>query len=147
MEQSYEISSTAIIHEILDKEAIIANLDNGIYYSLRGTAVPVWQLLLSKHNLPEIIPLFAAHYSLPAEQLKPHLTGFLSQLLQENLLKETQSSAEPCSESLVWPENFTPPVLEKFEEMSQLLMLDPIHEVDEQGWPNRAISSDKDEVL
>ena len=31
------------------------------------------------------------------------------------------------------------PQLEQYSDMSELLLLDPIHEVDEQGWPKRAI--------
>jgi hypothetical protein len=32
-------------------------------------------------------------------------------------------------------EPFEPPVLEQYTDMQDLLLLDPIHEVDEQGWP------------
>jgi hypothetical protein len=33
---------------------------------------------------------------------------------------------------------FGQPVLEKFTDMADLLLLDPIHEVGEAGWPQRA---------
>ncbi len=33
--------------------------------------------------------------------------------------------------------HFEPPKLAKYTNMSDLLMLDPVHDVDEQGWPNR----------
>ena len=31
--------------------------------------------------------------------------------------------------------DFVPPMLARFNNMSDLLLLDPIHDVDEQGWP------------
>ena len=30
------------------------------------------------------------------------------------------------------------PIIEKFTDMQELLLLDPIHEVDEKGWPHQA---------
>ncbi len=40
-------------------------------------------------------------------------------------------------------DDFTNPVLEKFTDMADLLLLDPIHEVDESGWPNKPPDSEK----
>jgi hypothetical protein len=34
---------------------------------------------------------------------------------------------------------FEPPILERFDDMQELLLLDPVHEVsDEEGWPARS---------
>ena len=36
------------------------------------------------------------------------------------------------------PMAFEKPVIEKFSDMQEMLLLDPIHEVSEMGWPNEA---------
>ena len=36
---------------------------------------------------------------------------------------------------------YVPPVLEKFTDMQDLILLDPVHEVSERGWPHAAIPS------
>jgi hypothetical protein len=36
------------------------------------------------------------------------------------------------------PAAFEPPLLEKFTDMEDLLLLDPVHEVDGRGWPHPA---------
>ena len=141
MKQTYKIASTAVIHELLDNEVIVANLDSGVYYSLRGTAVPVWQLLLSGKSLTEISHLFAEKYQLPDGEVIPGIQILLDKLLEENLLSPTTEKVileHQDTTTIVWPGKFSAPSFEKYEEMRELLMLDPIHEVDEQGWPSAA---------
>lgn len=142
MEATFQLAGTAIIHELLDQEVIIANLNTGIYYSLRETSVAIWQLLLTNHSLAEIAQQFSQQYALPVTQIIQSVSPFVSQLLQEELIIENQiqtPSSQPSG--LIWSSVFTLPTLEKFEEMSALLMLDPIHEVDEQGWPVKSAES------
>lgn len=140
MTDIYQVATTAIIHEVLDDEVIIANLDTGIYYSLRGAGVLMWQLLINQVALPEIIAWLLKKY--------PHLNSrdclvwskqFVDKLLIEDLLIATSLMSEKKSahffETLICPSVFSKPCLEKYEEMKNLLMLDPIHEVDAQGWP------------
>lgn len=126
--------SKAIIHEFLEDEIILADLDAGIYFSLRESAIPLWQLLLSGYSLEETVALFQTHYYTDtAVELKP----FVQLLLAEQLLIETAACEKTDTSHVFWPAMFKPPSLEKYEEMKNLLMLDPIHEVDEQGWPIR----------
>jgi hypothetical protein len=35
-----------------------------------------------------------------------------------------------------------PPVLERYTDMQELLFLDPIHDVDESGWPHRKVEGE-----
>ncbi len=69
---------------------------------------------------------------------------FLDELKQEALIIPT---TEPLAQSrtgttaelagnTVWEKSFEAPILHKFTDMQELLLLDPIHEVDETGWPN-----------
>ena len=128
---AYTTSHTGIIHELLNDEVIIANLNDGIYYSIRGSGILIWQLLLAGHTLPSIESLFSEKYG-----AIPTLAPFLDRLLKENLLISAPSSS-PSLPSLTWPTAFSPPELERYDEMKNLLKLDPIHEVDEQGWPQQ----------
>jgi hypothetical protein len=47
-------------------------------------------------------------------------------------IKEFNAQVQPGPEK----PRFEPPILRTFEDMQDLLLLDPIHEVDEMGWPN-----------
>ena len=51
----------------------------------------------------------------------------------DNVAGTTKPEASPRAE-------FRTPIFEKFTDMQELILLDPIHQVDEAGWPS-AISS------
>lgn len=129
---TYATSGTEIIYELLDDEVILANLNEGIYYSIRNSGALIWQLLLAGHTHLSIESLFSEKYG-----AIPSITPFIDRLIEENLLVVKECSSPPLPVSLSWPANFSAPILERYDEMKNLLMLDPIHEVDEQGWPNR----------
>lgn len=128
---SYAIAGTGVIYELLDDEVILANLNVGIYYSIRGSGVLIWQLLLSGHSPSSIETLFCEKYG-----KIPPIAPFVNHLLEEELIVPSES-ALPVPPTLSWPAAFHPPTLERYDEMKNLLALDPIHEVDEQGWPHR----------
>jgi len=128
---AYTIYNTGVLHELLSDEVIIANLNEGIYYSIQGSGVAIWQLLLAGHSLSSIESLFSEKYG-----STPSLAPFLERLIKENLLVSTLDFS-PSLPSLTWPTAFSPPELERYDEMKHLLELDPIHEVVEQGWPER----------
>lgn len=133
---TYATASTAIIHELLGEEIIIANLEEGSYYSLRGSSVPIWQLLVSGHDQRSITSLFKERFHLDASE---ELLAFIRTLTEEGLLVELPHAdlAFPLPLDLIWPTEFKTPMFEKYDEMKNLLMLDPVHEVDEQGWPKQ----------
>ena len=128
---AYSTAGTQIIYELLDDEVIVANLDAGIYYSIRGSGVLIWQLLLDGHAPHLIEALFTEKYG-----SVPSISSFIELLLEENLLVEKDLPSPPPG-ILSWPAHFSAASLERYDEMKNLLMLDPIHEVDEQGWPQR----------
>ena len=131
----YKIKSNAVIHELLNDEVILANLDTGVYYSIRGTGVPIWQLLILGKNRDFIAAQFLEKYNTESTL---QLGSFVDQLVEEELLVPESDDREIATAPLQefrWPNSFSAPLLEKYEEMKSLLMLDPIHEVDEQGWP------------
>lgn len=139
MTKKYKIPSSAVIHELLDGEVIIANLDNGTYYSLRDSAVSLWQMLVSGFSSDEIKNTISEKFSPLSEQILNEADSFADQLCEENLLVLNNTPSEKLNvENLIWPSRWSTPVLEKYDEMKNLLMLDPIHEVDEQGWPSQS---------
>lgn len=135
MSHAFCIASTAVIHELLDDEVIAANLDTGIYYSIRQTGTVLWQLLVTGKTQAEIVFVFQQHYPQATSAM---IDEFIQQLVAEKLLVPTKAPpSNQIDQQIHWPLNWAPPLFEKYEEMSALLMLDPIHEVDEQGWPRK----------
>jgi len=133
---SYRINEKNVAHEILEGEAILIQFETGHYYSLKDAAAQVWALLVAGATVGEIIAAFQNATPEVAESIRV----FLGRLAEEGILSplgegETGARAEaalPAPESVP----FAPLVFEKYQDMQQLLLSDPIHEVDDRGWPH-----------
>jgi hypothetical protein len=84
-----------------------------------------------------------AQYDGNPQEIENYLDDLLKKLITEEIiivdeLLSSNSSKFSISEQNSEPEKlkFEPPILEKYVDMQDLLLLDPIHEVDERGWPN-----------
>lgn len=132
----FRINTPAVIWEEIEQEIIAINLENGFYYDISGLSATIWKML-EYYSYQEIILKLAEHYDLKAEEIKPDVNFFLKTLEDEKLMvfadkllaKETQGP-------YYFPKSYTKPVLNKYTDMENLLLIDPIHEVDEHGWPN-----------
>ncbi len=139
----YRINSPSVIGEVLDGEAIIVNLDTGAYYSLDGAGAEVWAAAQAGATLPDMIDLATAHFSGDPTAIAADVTALLAELLAENLLVADGVSSDQAAAPVDTPSParppFVKPILQKYTDMADLLLLDPIHEVAEQGWPHQAV--------
>lgn len=137
----YEISTPTVIGEVLDDEAIIVNLDSGAYYSLRHVGATFWSLLDHQPTAAELIQAMCQRYSGDPVLIADSITTLLAQAEAEQLIRtldipEDESTAHTPPTATASLPPFISPVLEKYTDMADLLLLDPIHEVDEAaGWP------------
>jgi hypothetical protein len=81
-----------------------------------------------------------ARYEVDLETARQDVERFASQLLEERLVEasDAEPDAVPPSASSTSSSNrlpYQPPTIEKFDDLQELLLLDPVHEVDEAGWP------------
>ena len=139
---AYKINTPRVAHQTIDGETIIIDFDNGAYYSTDKAGAEIWELVAK--GLPElaICNTLAQRYGAHAE-LADEVTDFLAELQRESLISPL--AAEGTPPSAVVAANAPPPAagapifekpkLGKYTDMQDLLLADPIHEVDEQGWP------------
>lgn len=129
MSAPLKINEEEISHELIDGEVVIIQFGTGNYYSLSGPAAAVWQRLASGASAADLLALFSDAPSAAADDI----AAFLSDLSKENLLKpaEAVSAAVPAAAI-----PYVKPVLNKYTDMQQLLLADPLHEVEEAGWPH-----------
>lgn len=142
----YRINSPAVISEFLEGEVVVIHLDTGSYYSLRGAGAEVWTALEGGASLAELHRQLPRLYQGDPAALAARVSSLRAQLVTEGLLVEEERPA-PDLEALLprdptGPRPFEHGALESFEDMKELLVLDPIHDVDEAGWP-RARTEDE----
>ncbi len=126
-----------VVHELIDGEAIIINLDIGCYYNLEKTAADIWNLAVQGIPEKEMIRLLSQKNGRDLDQIVSEIHQFLDQLQKEGLII-TEPSEETIPQSKNIPlssSHFETPVLNKYTDMKEFFQADPIHDVDEQGWP------------
>lgn len=136
---TYCINTPAVIADVLDGEAIIINLVSGRYYSMDGSGAYLWVGLAAGHDPAALIAHLAALPAAPPT-VSAEVDAFIARLKEEDLLRETDANS-PGGESPLFSGMYTPPVLHAFSDMESMLLLDPIHKVDEAGWPHPATGS------
>ncbi|MDF5726199.1 MAG: PqqD family protein [Rhizonema sp. PD37] len=142
--QVFRVNSPQVVCETIDGEVVIVNLDKGYYYSLLKTGADVWSRIerqLDRHSLiQEMMQAFEGS----AEEITVAIDEFVENLQLEELIV-ADSKIESVSinnnsqknSGITQKVHFEKPLLEKFTDMEDLLLLDPIHEVDvAAGWPN-----------
>lgn len=126
----FRINTPPIIYEILDGEAVILNLDKGIYYSLNEVGKEIWRQIGAHYTWQEMVDSF--HSDQGEEFVKNGVLAFLTQLEEEKIIVEDKNDS--VREKLT-KKPFNTPHLQIYHDMKDLLLLDPIHEVDQAGWP------------
>jgi len=139
------VNSPQVIHESIDGEVIIIDLGTGTYYSAKGAAAEVWGVIDRSPGVSEesVAAAVAAAYELPADAVAGDVHAFLSELLSEGIvvLADAHAGDGPTASiehSGTSSGSFAPPKLEKYTDMQDLVLIDPVHEVDATGWPARA---------
>jgi len=133
-----KINQPKVSHQCIDGEVVVINLENGSYYSLLDLAARLWELIAAGWSRAEVMELVAETY--PDGQGSEATASFLDQLVSEGLVSDVPGAPKvPVTVAL--PAVFAPPVLETFTDLQELLMLDPIHEVDAAGWPHKPAES------
>jgi hypothetical protein len=134
----FSAAHAEIAHERVEDEVIVINLRTGAYFSLIGAAADAWDLLLTRTALDDIAGAIAERYGVDVATVRIDLEPFVRSLVDEDLLVATEpaTSASTLDDQAPAVERtYRPPMLEKYDDMEELLLLDPIHEVDEAGWP------------
>lgn len=125
-----------IASEIFDGELVIANYQSGLYYSISVEGSWIWQGLAHGLTAPQIAQWLSGHFGSQAAELQALVEDFISRLALEGLVRAAPEAdtllAElpPLTGSL-----FSQPAIERFDDLQQLLLLDPVHDVDLAGWP------------
>lgn len=141
---SLRVNAPGIACEVMDGEAVLINFEHGIYYSAQGSGGMILERLAAGASAAELIELVQAHASPPAsrDEISAGVLEFLQSLLKEALIVEVPAGAQaasgaaaPAASGSAACAPFVRPMLHKYEDLKDLLLLDPIHDTDEAGWP------------
>ncbi len=143
MATAYATNDAKAVSETLDGETIVIHMETGNYYSLNGTGSFVWGRLKGGRTLDALAADLAGAYNVTAEAAAGLIATFLSMLVVDGLVLEQDGApadAQTPSDTDAAPagerQPFEAPLATRYDDMQEMLLADPIHDVDEQhGWP------------
>jgi coenzyme PQQ synthesis protein D (PqqD) len=128
----YRVNSGDVVHETIEGEVIAIDLARGSYYNLAGSGPRIWSQLIEGASVASIASGFES-----SEDVEQEVAALIDRLAQEALIVEQPDAAASGSPAQAEPVPFEPARFEKYTDMEDYFLLDPIHEVDASGWPNR----------
>ena len=148
------INLPQVVHEAFDDEIVIVNLDTGNYYSLEGIGAEIWRDIERGADYQAIAESLAQRYDGGLPEIDAAVDQLFAELHGEQIVtlvdappeaRNGVSTAFGGAYSSEDKKRFSVPVLNRFTDMQELLLLDPVHDVDETGWPRpkEAIASPK----
>ncbi len=124
----FGLASARVMANDYGDEVVAANLDTGWFYSFTGTHRAVWCALADGYSVAEVK---AATASPSAADV---VDAVVEQTVAAQLLAETQRPVpERALAPVEWLEGDSG--IEAFDDLQDALLLDPVHDVADAGWP------------
>ena len=125
-DQQYDLASEEVAAKLIDGEAVIINLETGVYYSLGGAGATVWAMLAAGHTPNETIDQVAVSYDEDRARVADDVDALVADLASEGLIAPTPCrEAQPPDFDIAAERTYWPPVVERYSDLSDLLALDP----------------------
>lgn len=138
----YSIDDKNVAHRDVDGEVIAVNFATGAYFSMQRTAAEIWKMIAAGACKDTIGNRYRAAGA-DAGTVRNEIDDFLTQLIDAGLIQPAEEDAADAADfsGASSDAGYATPQLEKFEDMAELIMLDPVHDVSDAGWPYRPASS------
>ncbi|HXH98506.1 MAG TPA: PqqD family protein [Gaiellaceae bacterium] len=143
----YRINSPQVISETVADETIIVNLATGHYFNLQGTAVEIWDALERGEEVDGIVRSLGERYEAANGEIPEAVDGLVRELVENDLIVPEENRDAVVVPAVASPDGaggrrpFVAPTLTTFTDMQDIILLDPVHEVDARGWPHTAPES------
>ena len=121
--------------DTFDGETIVMDLVGGHLYLLEGGASTLFEFLTQGASIATLEHDVENNYGVANRQL---FNDFVESLVEKEILVIVSefSSDEVLTPQLAWPEKLGEIIVSEYDDMSSIITMDPIHDVDPtKGWP------------
>ena len=133
----YRINAPSVVSQTIDQETIIINFDTGVYYSTNETGAAIWSLIEQRATCCRIVDCLRRTYTPDGVSIGDSVARFIEDLRREELIVVSDATSETDTatvpEAAKDPPTFSAPVLERYNDMADLLLLDPVHEIEDRA--------------
>lgn len=139
--REYRIDLTRLVAERFEEETVLVNVESGYYYSISPSGAEILGMLNDGIPAENLAPALFGD-SENCERFRSRIAGFVDQLAAEGIIvehePENDTGTYASSQHYSTDAGYELPVLERFDDVRDLLLIDPIHQVDPRyGWPKK----------
>ncbi len=131
-----------VVSETIDGEAIIMHHGTGEYFDATGSGALIWEAIEHNATPAAIAAQLASTYGLDPDHAAASTGAFLALLDQHGLTRPVDGVGHPLPPPAPPCLPFAEPVLGVHTDLADMLLLDPIHDVDAAGWPSVRVQAD-----
>jgi hypothetical protein len=127
------IADTArFVHDTIDGETLLLDNETGHLLLIGGFGASLWPRLVEGAAVEPLLADVAARFGPAAGEA---CRALLATLAEAGVVVPADA-ANTGESAFAWPESFEAPVFERYDDIANIIAMDPIHEVDEStGWP------------
>ncbi len=140
----YKICTPRVAHQTIDGETVIIDFETGAYYSTARTGAALWDQIANGATIDELVAAATRQFTGAPDIIASAVHEFVRLLERETLIAPSaeadvslNEANRPAPAAGAASPVFESPTLHKYTDMADLLLLDPIHDVDESGWPSK----------
>lgn len=134
------VNKPRVISQLLDGEIVIINFNTCFYYSLINSGADIWTIIEKNASFEEIVEALAKSYDGSLAKIEETVRKFVTELEEQGLIVRSDDAVRQKgpegSIAVNKKRELTDPRMQKYSDMQEMLLIDPIHEVDDSGWPN-----------
>ena len=127
LSDNLEVNAERAAGDVIDGEAIIINLETGVYYSMQGIGGDVWSMIAAQRSFGSMLDEIVATYDVTADDARRDLEAVVGELIEEGLVRFSGNSRTGVSVPHSQPvkKAYAAPRLQVYRDMQDLLALDP----------------------
>lgn len=127
-------------HETIENETILIDSETGHVLLLSGFASTLWASLVDGADIESLLSAVGDRFG---DEARSATNTFVENLRSANMIVPAEGASPTDGFKISWPDQFLEPVLERYDDIANIIAMDPIHDVDDTGWPRPAKTSDE----
>jgi hypothetical protein len=135
MDERLVVNVARFPHETIDDETILIDAETGHLLLLTGFASVLLSHLVGGASSEALTSAVDARFGTEAGAAT---RSFIQELRAAEIVIPVLDAGPVAAVPLSWPERFTTPTLERYDDIAKIIAMDPIHDVDPTGWPRPA---------
>jgi hypothetical protein len=137
MQTLHVVDTASTAAEEFDGETIVIQFRKGTYSVMTGSGPQIFAMLAVPCSASDITALIAESTGGSVDDIAREVESFVRALVEAEIVVATGEAAGETAGPFSGP--FVTPRIETFEDLADMMRVDPVHEVDiGRGWPQRS---------